>query len=359
MSDRVLLKGLLVDSIFPTELRFQIKLDVSTVADQVYMPFKEKLEDILKEIDESHAKRATRGRTVKANYVTEGDGKGTHRVRVLFFSPVPSVLLNRMKKLRANWYEVLEDLTITIERTEQRVLRLLPSENAKALQEKRDEFNVQIAKVDSEAQAFIKTTQYQAIMDHLAEYGFKDIVAPTSSRNGLPGGLPAIRVRLFPLNFDKQVYEELLDKAVVKELVDTEKQIKERIGFQFEGRVKDAIEQLSILLKAKSPDVNYLKLRVSNLRGLMKGSMAFATPDYLKDVSESFFEALDNMPQKGKISSQEREQKLEHAVKSLAVAVKIPLREVESLDTRSTVTKILTTMSTTLSERAKVMMEML
>ncbi len=349
---RVILRGLLVDSYFPSEGLLQVRLDVSAItAANTYMIFKEKLEDILRGIDKAHSKKA-RGRTLKANYLSvqlEGHPK-PDRIRVLFFAPIPSITINKLKKLRAKWYEILDQKTIVIERTEQRILRLLPVENAKGLAEEKKIMNEKILAVAQEAADFTHSEEYQEIMKHLADYGFRDVKSPLK-KNGET--IHPVMVQLFPLNFEQGVYEQILDKTVVKELADTEKKIRERVSLQFEEKLRNIIGQLAILLKAKHPKPEDIKARTEEMRKMMEGSMNFAA----SSVMNSMVSAIDTVTESITPTGVKDEEKIRKAVLDLATSVKVPDETLVKTSTPSeALTVIVTTLDKTISSRAQALM---
>lgn len=169
---RVVVEGYLLDFMIPTEERLSVSLDVTAIATEPkYGRFRTGLEELMEQIDQAHAKRETRGRSLKGRYrLQDVAGKRGER-KILRFSPFPSVMANRLRSLRRDWYEALHKYSIILARGKEtatgyvrtRCLYMVPKAKAKPLMTVVKRMNKEIDKLNKTLEKYERGKDYTEV----------------------------------------------------------------------------------------------------------------------------------------------------------------------------------------------------
>jgi len=288
--ERIVVKGFLLDFWLPTEDLLNMTIDVSRIPRAGYMDFKEGLEDLLTEIDQEYAKRRTRGRGLRARYVTIVEEGRKVRKRVLRFSPYPSSFLNFFKSLRRRWYDALYDSTIILSKAYEvglgyargRNIYLLPIDRAPNFMLEKERFDEEIASLIEAMKEYEQSEYFKQIIDYVSEgLGIK-ISAKDAS---LHSAIHPIRIRMYHIRLEPEIVEEYISEEIeeerrrglerVREEVErTRAELVERAVMDIQRRVSDILRKLTMdaALRLTSASAKKIRKGLENLKGLAESA---------------------------------------------------------------------------------------
>jgi DNA-binding transcriptional MerR regulator len=259
------LRGFLVSIHCPSEELLTVTVDCSQLPPATYMQLVSQLQDLLSSIDEAHAAKETRGRSLRARYRRVS---ANERLRLLKFSPFPSRVLNRLKTVRERAYEILNRCCLVLTSVESGFYR----ENAYLLPEDRaEEFATSIQRLDAslaEVRAFVASYDLSEVELLLSRYG----LAMPSRRFSIPD----IRVDLLPVSLEAAVEEWARRSEAVRQL----------LARRQEELVRSAVEavrkKLEPILKAMEGEA-----RLARLEGRLEDIRRLAESLGLKALADS------------------------------------------------------------------------
>jgi len=208
--ERILVEGFLIDVYAPSKALFEVKLDLSHIPRNRYMDVKEKLEDLLREIDEKYAKRRLpdKARMIHVGYASVKDEEGkVRRIRVGVVKPYPSRFPNILGTLRDKLYTAVNVYCKVIERALERKVYLLPLSDAPKFFAEVNKLNEEVESLQKMINEFEKTKDFENICKYLGEIDgrWRDREIHTS--------LHKIRVYPFLLRLEPVLFERYLDEV--------------------------------------------------------------------------------------------------------------------------------------------------
>jgi len=318
--EKIIVKGFLLDFWLPTEDLLNITIDVSNIPRSSYMDFKEGLEDLLTEIDQEYAKRRTRGRGLRARYVTVVEEGRKVRKRVLRLSPYPSSFLNVFKTIRMEWYEALFANTIILSKAYEtglgyargRNIYLLPIERAPNLMLEKERLDERIASLIEEMKEYEKSDYFKQVIDYIFNaLGIKMPIENVSLRSAVH----PIRIRMYHVRLEPEIIEEYISEeveeerrraleSVMKEVERTRVELIERAVMDVQRKVSDILRLLTIEagLKLSSRTAKRIKRGLENLKDLAKSAGVGYLVSDLTDSSLDLIEAMEKEDKKKIVS---------------------------------------------------------
>ena len=243
MSERVELKGYFLTVHGASEGRLYTTLDITKIPAQDRLKFIRGLEDLLSEIDEVYAGETERirGRTIVGRFRRIAYGEDIRRIRTVKFTPLPSRIPNRVKKLRDYVYDKVNTLAIKIQSLGfaevRRNIYLVPEENVEKLVKAVNKANQEIEKLNKMIESYLQSPLFKRIVDYLSLY---DLYIPK-------GGywIPKSTLNLIAVRLDASIVDEWARRSpeVAKMLEEAQANIIKSTVEEFRRRVRKVLER--------------------------------------------------------------------------------------------------------------------
>lgn len=240
LKEPVVLEGFFINVSSPDASALAITVDCTNLMGQSYLSLVHELEDVLSEMDVTHAERASRGRSLRGNYRRRLSGKDVTRSRRLTFIPYPSRQVNIAGNLRRELYIGLNRYSLDLQRVQEgrkhRVLYLLPFAKAPDMMILIESLNKDIDKLNEEL-TWMREHEVPKALAVLERYGVEpDEEVPTS--------LHRFSLDLRPIRLDPNLVSNLIEKRYREEERRGIELIRKNLEDQRVTLVTGAIEKL-------------------------------------------------------------------------------------------------------------------
>ncbi|MGC9069608.1 MAG: hypothetical protein ACP5IZ_11660 [Thermoprotei archaeon] len=188
------LRGFFLTVHCPTEELLNVTIDATSLNPSEFFALIQELQELLRNIDEFYAvnRELLRGRSVHAKH-----WRAFHydeRRRIIRFAPFPSAYINKLKTIRRELYDIINENAILIYSDGLRNTYLLPYETSESFTNKIEKLNTKINDLRSKVEAFINSNDFFNI-SYIFE---KRLLAPLKPNPNIPN----ITIRLIPVNLE-------------------------------------------------------------------------------------------------------------------------------------------------------------
>ena len=249
---RVIVNGFLLNYSVPSEERLTVHVDLTCMPGYKHVDLINSLQDLLTEIDiryreEKGCKREGKGRSVKARYIKDPDGM---RRKILLFQPYPSMIVNGLKELRRQVYDVLNTHCIILQEESvgrmKRKLYFLPANMATTLMAEMSGLNEKLEEIKNDVEIFEASKDFNLVFNHLKQGGVE-----TEDFNP---DFSTIRLSPIPLSLSKDFYEQYLEEERKRALTSVDEARKrglDALEQEIETKRRDMLEAIQRDLKQK------------------------------------------------------------------------------------------------------------
>lgn len=238
----VVLKGLLLYISVPSEEKYKILIDITSLDESARIALREEIMQLISEMDEKYTQRGTRGRGIKISYRTinveepervtqQGTvlttRKSKKKIVYIEMIPIPSSLITSVGTIRTEVYAVVNRLALTISEISHggrkvRKTFLLPLAALTAFNTEIERFNERIKRFNGMLQRYTEQDTYIPQLAELLKRYDVQMLDTTSIREmsvnevadmirGMMKPLKDIDVRLIPVAFDRETLMNMVD----------------------------------------------------------------------------------------------------------------------------------------------------
>ena len=250
------LRGFMVSIHCPSEELLTVTVDCTSLPLARYMQLVSELQDLLNGIDERHAVKELKGRSLRARYRRVSYDQ---RLRLLKFSPFPSRVINKVKYVRAKAYDLLHDRCVVVTSAASGHYKdnvfILPEEYAEGFVEAAEALDREL----DEARELISKFDLTDVELLLSRY---DLELPRRDFS-----IPRIRVDLLPINLAYAIEEWATKSEAVRRLLQRKQEELVR------GAVEAVQRRLEHIVKAMEGEARLTKLeeRLREIKALAEG----------------------------------------------------------------------------------------
>jgi hypothetical protein len=188
------LKGFFLTIHCPTEELLNVTIDATALNPSAFFSLIQELQELLRNIDEKYAMNQSllRGRSIHAKH-----WRAFHydeRRRMIRFAPFPSSYINKLKTIRRELYEEINEYAILVYSDGVRNTYLLPFENANVFSNRIKELNNKLAELREKINTFINSSDFLDISLTIEKYALQPVESVFE--------IPEIYVRLIPVSLE-------------------------------------------------------------------------------------------------------------------------------------------------------------
>jgi hypothetical protein len=286
-----LIRGLTPNPYFPSDALLSVELDVTdlfTEAGPDYISWKQKLEDMLNEMDRKYAKSVNklRGRKVSAAYktivlheMTAGSKKPRavkHRGRVLQIQPYPSRFSSVLGELRTEFYGdksykglLRQHNAVPLSSVQHGKRRFityfLHEQDAVELQKDVDKLNMQVDRLNNELTEFERSSDFGNIIQYLRE---KVTNGRWSRRPPIHSTIHKVSLNFTPLPLGREIIDNYTNESVKAQVRQSISDMVQRVAANFQAKLSDWLANLTELLthEITVADVGQLEQQLAEIR---------------------------------------------------------------------------------------------
>jgi chaperonin cofactor prefoldin len=255
MYREVSLRGFFLTIHCPTEELLNVTIDATSLNPSAFFSLIQELQELLRNIDEKYAmnQQLLRGRSIHAKH-----WRAFHydeRKRMIRFAPFPSSYINKLKTIRRELYEVINEYAILVYSDGVRNTYLLPFENANVFSNKTKELNKKLAELREKINTFVNSSDFIDITLTIEKYALQFVKSAFE--------MPEINIRLIPVSLEDIDLEKWAraSPTVAEALQKTKEEYVRNVLISIAERLKPLITDLE-----KQQNLAMIKERLETLK---------------------------------------------------------------------------------------------